>query len=45
MIGAAAMSSPVSELVSARSASESSSHAAMISKKANASTGLQCAST
>ena len=45
MIGDAAMSRPVSELEMWRSASDSSSHAAMISKKAKTSTGLQYRST
>ena len=45
MIGVAAMSRPVSELEMWRSASDSSSHAAIISKKANPSTGFQCLST
>ena len=45
MMGDAAISRPVSELEMWRSASDSSSHAAMISKNANASTGRQCLST
>ena len=45
MIGDAAISRPVSELEMCRSASDSNSHAAMISKKANASTGRQCRNT
>ena len=44
-MGAAAMSRPVSELEMCRSASERSSQAAMISKKAKTSTGLQHLST
>ena len=42
MIGAAAISGPVSELVRCRSASESSSQAAIISKNAKPVTALQC---
>ncbi len=45
MMGAAAMSNPVSELERCRSASDSNSHAAMISKKAKTNNGLQCFST
>ena len=41
MIGDAAMSRPVIELVRWRSASESSHHAAMISKNANPSRAFQ----
>ena len=45
MIGEAAISRPVIELVKWRSASESRNHAAMISKKANPSSGFQCLRT
>ena len=45
MMGTAATSSPVSELSSTRSASESNAHGPMISTRANTSSARQCART